>query len=527
MAFMMIIPLNEVLLPHIYGKVIDAIQKKKGFLPLFFLMIGLVTFIQIGYSLGDWHDTYVNPAFQSFVRQSMLNSIFEKYENCYEDVAAGDVISKFVKSPLIMIEWFTNIKDYMIPYALVIIFASIYFLYYDIVLGLCLIVTMIFVLTLLIISPMQCIKDTLEQSKAFDDLHEEIDDILRNLMAVYGSDQKSNELDNIYRMDLKYKEAFAATMKCILKYKAIAIPFIATFFSIFVMRCNYLIQNNRMKSSNFVSLFMIVLYMMSTMMWLVDIIRNIIFDWGMVKRAEMLLEYKPRMSKELVGVPKPPSDGIGLYNVSFSYDDSINHVLKNVTLYFRPGERVVLIGDIGSGKSTILKLLMQFYIPNEGDLFIDGGWYSTKGTYDIRRRIGYIPQNPILFNRSIYDNLKYGSDNISNKEVDALLIRLGVIDEFMNLENGLDTLIGKNGSKLSGGQKQLVWCIRILLSDPDIILMDEFTSAMDIKTKDLIAGILENMMVGKTIIMVTHDPYLLKFATRQVKMKDGQVVKSE
>jgi len=229
MAFMMIIPLNEVLLPHIYGKVIDAIQKKKGFLPLFFLMIGLVTFIQIGYSLGDWHDTYVNPAFQSFVRQSMLNSIFEKYENCYEDVAAGDVISKFVKSPLIMIEWFTNIKDYMIPYALVIIFASLYFLYYDIVLGLCLIVTMIFVLTLLIISPMQCIKDTLEQSKAFDDLHEEIDDILRNLMAVYGSDQKSNELDNIYRMDLKYKEAFAATMKCILKYKAIAIPLLPHF----------------------------------------------------------------------------------------------------------------------------------------------------------------------------------------------------------------------------------------------------------------------------------------------------------
>lgn len=524
MAFMLLIPVNEILLPHIYGKILEAIQTQKNFMSYFIFLIIIIIIIQLGHSLGDWHDTYINPAFQSFVRQSMLNTIFEKYENNYEDIAAGDIITKFVKAPTIIIDWFKNVKDYLIPYMLVIVFATIYFLSYDIILGLCLLVAMTFVSILIIIAPRKCINETLLQSKAFDDLHEDIEDILRNMMSVYGSDQKTNELNRIYKMDMVFKDKFAATMKCVLKYKVFAIPLIITFFVIFVLRCNYLIQNKRMKSSNFVSLFMIILYMMSTLMWMVDITRNIIFDWGNIERTQMLLDFKRPIPKELDVKFVLPEEGVGLYNVTFTYDGSIEPALNNMTIHFKPGERTVLLGDIGSGKSTILKLLMQYYIPSQGDLFINGQWYSTLGTYQIRRHIGYIPQNPILFNRSLYDNIKYGNADLTNDEIDRTLNKLGIMSEFTNLEKGLNTLLGKNGSKLSGGQRQLVWCLRVLLSDPDVILMDEFTSAMDEKTKELVSKILDIMMVGKTIVMVTHDPYLMKFANRKVNIKDGRVI---
>ena len=518
MIFMTLIPINEVLLPHLYGKLLESIQKKKKFMKEFLCLIFVLIVVQCGYSLGDWHDTFINPSFQSFVRQSMLNTILEKYDNKYQDIAAGDIITKFVKAPFIMIEWFKSIKDYLMPYILVIICASIYFCYYDVILGLSLIITMTMILLLLIISPFTCIKETSEQSRVFHQLHEEIDDILRNLIAVYASEQQKQELERIRVMDGEYKIAFSDTMKCCLKYKIIGIPLIITFFTIFVYRCNYLITNNKLKTSTFVSLFIIILYMMSSMMWMVDIIRNIIFDWGMIKETENMLEYVPLIPIVSNNTSKLiPSNGIGLYNVNFSYDDSIEPVLKNISLYFAPGEKVVLTGNIGCGKSTILKLFMRFYIPQSGDLFINGKWYSEMETNQIRHKIGYIPQTPILFNRSIYDNIKYGNNTITNMYIDQTIEQLQIANEFSNLENGLETMIGKGGSKLSGGQKQLIWCLRVLLQDDiDVILMDEFTSAMDAKTKDLIIKILDILLNDKIIIMVTHDPYLIKFATRNV-----------
>ena len=184
MIFMTLIPINEVLLPHLYGKLLESIQKKKKFMKEFLCLIFVLIVVQCGYSLGDWHDTFINPSFQSFVRQSMLNTILEKYDNKYQDIAAGDIITKFVKAPFIMIEWFKSIKDYLMPYILVIICASIYFCYYDVILGLSLIITMTMILLLLIISPFTCIKETSEQSRVFHQLHEEIDDILRNLIKI-------------------------------------------------------------------------------------------------------------------------------------------------------------------------------------------------------------------------------------------------------------------------------------------------------------------------------------------------------
>ena len=108
-------------------------------------------------------------------------------------------------------------------------------------------------------------------------------------------------------------------------------------------------------------------------------------------------------------------------------------------------------------------------------------------------------------------------DTITNMYIDQTIEQLQIANEFSNLENGLETMIGKGGSKLSGGQKQLIWCLRVLLQDDiDVILMDEFNSAMDAKTKDLIIKILDILLNDKIIIMVTHDPYLIKFATRNV-----------
>jgi ATP-binding cassette subfamily B protein len=194
-------------------------------------------------------------------------------------------------------------------------------------------------------------------------------------------------------------------------------------------------------------------------------------------------------------------------------------------VFFNPGETTILMGDIGSGKSTILKLLMRFYLPQEGDMFIDGKWYADLTTYQIRRNIGYVQQTPILFNRSVYENIKYGNPNITNDNIDQVVHELGIQKEFSNLEDGLNTTVGKNGSKLSGGQKQLVMTLRILLQNPDYLFLDEPTASMDTKTKEVLFYMLDKIMEKgkKTVIMITHDPYLLKKADRKIYLKKGEI----
>jgi ABC-type bacteriocin/lantibiotic exporter with double-glycine peptidase domain len=169
--------------------------------------------------------------------------------------------------------------------------------------------------------------------------------------------------------------------------------------------------------------------------------------------------------------------------------------------------------------------LIKLNNPTDGTIFLNGISYSDISLKDIRKKIGYVPQQPVLFNRSILDNIKYSNINISNETIMSLLHELNLIEAFSNLENGLDTKIGKNGSKISGGQRQLIWSLRILLHDPEILILDEPTASLDEKTKSLLIRLYDHFMGDKTIIMVTHDQTLMKYARRTIVLDSGRIVK--
>lgn len=524
LMFMLLMPINEVVLPHFYGKLIEAVQKNTNFQKYFIISITLLLVVQILTTLGDWHDTILNPTFQEYIRNHMLAKIFLKYETSLEDITTGDIITKFVRSPSIFVNWFSRFKDYLIPYTLVFFCASVYFLYYDKILGISLIATISTLIYLLLSAPYHCRKNTIEKSRIYSEIHEYIDDILRNLISVYGSSQEKQELDNVSKLEGEFKKSWMDTMMCTLTYKVISVPLVIAFFGIFVYRSRTLINDKKMKTASFVSLFMILLYLVGSLMWVIDIMRDIIFDWGMVKETERQLEKSIDSCDARIDNIIAPSSGIGLYNITFKYPRSSVPILENFSLHFEQGKKTVLVGDIGSGKTTVLKLLMKYNCPQTGDLYAGGNWYSKVPTWKVRKLIEYVPQQPILFNRSILDNIKYGNPTITDDMIIDTVHNLGIEGEFSKLKDGLSTLAGKNGGNLSGGQRQLVWCLRVLLSKPEILILDEPTSALDEKTKDLVFQILNVLMKNKTVIIVTHDPYLLKIADKIVYMQNGQVI---
>jgi ABC-type multidrug transport system fused ATPase/permease subunit len=166
-----------------------------------------------------------------------------------------------------------------------------------------------------------------------------------------------------------------------------------------------------------------------------------------------------------------------MVGVSFAGDGGRNEILRDYTVRFETGQRTALVGNVGSGKTTILRLLLGLYTPTTGDVYYDGLWYSQSDLSRVRRAIGYIPQHPMLFDSTVLENVLYGSeDRVSPAEAVAMLEETGLL---LQLSQGADTNVGKGGQRLSGGQRQMVWCIRVLLQNPPVLVMDEPTASMD------------------------------------------------
>ncbi len=216
--------------------------------------------------------------------------------------------------------------------------------------------------------------------------------------------------------------------------------------------------------------------------------------------------------------------GIEFRNLSFHYPNREEYALNNLSLRIEPGERVAIVGRIGSGKSTLEKLLLGLYQPQEGSLLIDGTHLSQLDPAQLRRSIGYVSQDIVLFRGSLRDNIKLGSPHISDAEL-LQAAELAGVDTFAQLHpKGYDMAIGERGEGLSGGQRQAVALARALLLKPKIIVLDEPTSSMDNSSENSWKGRITPFLEGRTLILVTHRASLLTLANRLVILDQGAVV---
>ena len=522
-AFMFLIPIQEVFLPHFYGLIISSLEKKQDFTKPFIVVLVTMIAVQIGFYIEDWHDTRMYPKLQDFLRGKMLTRILEKYETSYKELNVGEIISIITKIPFTMTVWFERVKNIILPFILAFVIAVIYFMFVDVILGVSLLILGLVFMLSLYLAPKGCTDVTAERDRTLNFIHEEIDDMLRNLFSIYGQDQKENEMKRTQELQDIHHDLFKNTINCIFKYKVLITPIAVIFLCVFMYRCMQLITHHQMNVEKFVPVFIIMLYLLNSMVYTNDQFRDIVFDWGIINAADEIITPNKNKNNVPRNYEDVPKGGIGLKNVSFKYDIGKYHILNDFSLHIADGERVVIAGDIGSGKSTLLKLFLKYHEPSEGYLYWLGVPYDQISIKELRKRIGYVPQVPILFNRTVLENITYGMD-IPREQVINFLQKYDIMKEFNNLEDGLDTKIGKNGSKLSGGQRQLVWCIRVLLSNPDLIILDEPTASVDKKTKDLLLKLLDTAMKGKTVIMVTHDEYLVSRATRRIYMQRGQII---
>ncbi|APC39147.1 ABC transporter ATP-binding protein [Clostridium estertheticum] len=205
-------------------------------------------------------------------------------------------------------------------------------------------------------------------------------------------------------------------------------------------------------------------------------------------------------------------------NVAFKYKNNIKNVLNDINFEIIKGEKVLIKGENGSGKSTIIKLLLGLYNPVEGRILCNNIDMSTVNTKSLRERIGIVSQSIFLFKGTVLANILYGQTKKKLKDVEELIKKLGLQEYINRLPKGLDTEITQNNSGISGGQAQVIAFIRVILSNKDVIILDEPISNVDVETRDLILGILRDKDYEGTLIVVSHVIEGMDFLNRIIEI---------
>jgi ATP-binding cassette subfamily B protein len=225
--------------------------------------------------------------------------------------------------------------------------------------------------------------------------------------------------------------------------------------------------------------------------------------------------------------PEPPIIKAGLITfkgVSFTYPGTTKKVFDNLDLTIQPGQKVGLVGHSGSGKSTITRLLLRFLDIQAGSILIDGQDIRHVTQDDLRRNIAFVPQEPLLFHRTLKDNIGYGREGATDSEIQQAS-KHAHADEFINqLPETYDTLVGERGVKLSGGEKQRVAIARAILTDCPLLILDEATSALDSKSEKLITKALDELMKGRTTLVIAHRLSTIRKLDRIIVLRGGKII---
>lgn len=210
-------------------------------------------------------------------------------------------------------------------------------------------------------------------------------------------------------------------------------------------------------------------------------------------------------------------------DVSFSYPDGEDAAINNFNLQIQPGEMIALVGPSGAGKTTILNLVIGFLRPTSGKLYLDGVDMESLDLRTYRRFISVVPQETVLFEGTVRENIVYGLGKVDEGKVEEALRAANAWDFVMHLPKGLDTLVGERGSKLSGGQRQRLAITRALIRDPRVLILDEATSAVDTETEASIKEVLAELMQGRTTFVAAHRLSTIMNADRIIVLDQGRI----
>jgi subfamily B ATP-binding cassette protein MsbA len=294
--------------------------------------------------------------------------------------------------------------------------------------------------------------------------------------------------------------------------------------SFIVLYGGYLIFNGRsdLTAGEFIAYIALFSQLMRPAKAIGDAFSNIHSGLVAGERILALIDEKPQIqdAPDAIAVTEF-KEGISLEHISFAYNEK--PVLKDVNLFFPKGKTIALVGPSGGGKSTLMDLLPRFIEPQNGRVLVDGQDIQKIQTVSLRGLMGFVNQDSILFNDTIFNNIAFGKPNVTQEQVEAAARIANAHNFIMETDKGYETNIGDRGTKLSGGQRQRICIARAVLSNPPLMLLDEATSALDTESEKLVQEALNNLMKNRTSVIIAHRLSTIQNADFIIVLDNGKV----
>ena len=368
-------------------------------------------------------------------------------------------------------------------------------------------------------------KLTKKEAKASNKLNGQLADVISNVLAVKSSGAEATEQKFFAKTVSSWRNSSLDVMRGFLKVSTIyssinmVIKIGAIAFAV------YAAQNNLVSVA---SVYLIITYTGSVAheLWNMNgIMRNYNRIIGNANDMVEILQTPTTLIDKSDLKLKVTNGKISMDKITFTHDEGQGDTLfHDFYLDIKPGEKIGLVGASGSGKTTLTKLLLRFADIDSGKITIDGQDISEVTQASLRAKIAYVPQEPLLFHRSVRENIAYGRPDATDAEIEEAAKKAGAYDFIVGLKNGFDTMVGERGTKLSGGQRQRVAIARAILKDAPILVLDEATSALDSESEALIQKSLKTLMENRTSIVIAHRLSTIAKLDRIIVLKNGKIV---
>ena len=526
---LMAYPLESIVLPQLYSHFFNSIKQVSGQnTKVFFYFLQLIAVMLVVVNVANYLTVHIEsnliPEWTGFIMDWIFQNTVEIYENKMTDIELGKMILDISVIPKTMREFITDLVTWVFPRFFSVLAINLYFGWLNWKLGLLSFALFAMYLISSIFILNRCSGLAQSDYQLYENKMQMTQDRLSNTFSIYSTGSMEREIQN-YRKDTEnfmtvYKDKMVCMNRSVI---------LTSFFTIFTLLAidGYaatLFVQKELSYTNFLAVVMTVMYYIPNVAVIGSSIPDIIQKFSILTVVdEMVKTLYDNYTKKKEIVPKAPehrlkTGSIVVNDLTFSYSPSMPPIIKHYKMSIKDKENVALVGSSGSGKSTLIKLLMGYYPVEKGKILIDGLDIGEYNLNDLRKQITYVNQNTKLFNMTLLENICYGNDNCSREQVQQVINRTKIGSIFENLGDGLDTNVGIDGNKLSGGQRQMVHILRAILKKNPIVILDEPTSAMDVDIKVAIIKAIRELAHNSTLIVITHDETVLSVVDRIVRI---------
>ena len=529
------LPLQKLAMPHFYGSILGTF--KQGNMSKSVHIFGIILVIWIVVQLLNIALSYVYkliwPRLEGFVRQRFFNIVLERHNQDYQELKLGDIETKLHEIPYFIDDLYAKFQKFILHNMIIIIGSLIYLTKQHHYLGICYFLSILCILLLSKQYVASCKKSVYDEHKSYDDFFEEIDDTLQNILSIYTNKKIDYEEKRVDDLNKNTQKKQIKTNTCNIKFQVVYSMFNVIIFLLLNAVTYLLYKEKKISLAVLTSIFIINFNLLEDLILLYYDAKDFVKikgEWDLVDRFLRGLPHQRDSGNKKIGLQKQID--IKFKNVYYKPRAAKDFIYKDLNLHIPANQDVMIMGSIGSGKSTFAKILTRLQVQTKGLITINGENIDDIKINDIRENIIYIPQHPQLFNRTLWENITYGLSEKEKKKINPnmiynLLDKLGMKDLKKVYQEKMNKEVGKKGSHLSGGQRQIVWLLRCIFKKTPVLILDEPTSSLDDKSTKQVIQLIKFLKQTRTVLIISHDDKLMQLADRLIIFDKGQIVKDK